>query len=109
MGRFQQYEKHGKDEPKTVHPIWRGIGFLLIGLIAVMSYAGASILVRMNKTRQWITVPAAIQGGFSWAPDLFSELIVAFFLSLIGFGIMTIIYSFFYQISRPRDIFKYLR
>jgi len=109
MGRYQQYEKQVKEGPKSSHPIWRGIGFLLMGLIAVMSYAGANLLVEANKTRQWIQVPPGIQGGVPWAPDLYAELIVAFFLAMIGFGIMVIFYSFVYQISRPRDIFKYLR
>ena len=51
MGRYQQYEKQVKEGPKSSHPIWRGIGFLLMGLIAVMSYAGANLLVEANKTR----------------------------------------------------------
>ena len=109
MGRYQQYERDVRDAPEGVHPVWRGIGFLLLGLIAVMSYAGANLLVEANKTRGWIAVPYEIRGGVSWAPDLYSELIVTFFLMMIGFGIITIIYSIIYRITRPRDLFKMLR
>jgi hypothetical protein len=109
MGRYQQYQRDTRDEPASVHPIWRGIGFLLLGVIAIMSYAGANLLVEANKTKAWIAVPAGIRGGVSWAPDLYAELIVMFFLMMIGFGVITIIYSIIYRVSRPRDIFKLLK
>jgi len=109
MGRYQQYQRDVRDEPASVHPVWRGIGFLLLGVIAIMSYAGANLLVEANKTKSWIVVPAGIRGGVSWAPDLYSELIVMFFLMMIGFGALTIIYSIIYRISRPRDLFKLLK
>lgn len=109
MGRYQQYERQVKDSAAGVHPVWRGIGFLLIGLVAVMSYAGANLLVEANKTRAWVIVPEEIRGGVSWAPDLYSELIVSFFLMMIGFGIITIVYSIIYKVTRPRDLFKLLK
>ena len=109
MGRYQQYERDIKETKEGVHPIWRGIGFLLMGIVGAMSYAGANILVEANKTRGWVIVPHGIQGGVSWAPDLFAELIVTFFLLFIGFGIITIVYSIIYRVSRPRDLYKLLK
>jgi hypothetical protein len=109
MGRYQQYQRDIKDVEEGVHPIWRGIGFLLMGLITIMSYAGANLLVERNKIKGWVAVPYEIQGGVSWAPDLYAELVVMFFLVMIGFGIMTIVYSIVYKISRPRDLFKLLK
>ena len=109
MGRYQQYQRDIKDAEEGVHPIWRGIGFLLMGLIAIMSYAGANLLVEKNKTTGWVAVPYEIQGGVSWAPDLYAELVVMLFLMMIGFGIMTIIYSVIYKVTRPRDILKLLK
>ena len=109
MGRYQQYERPSKDDFEKPHPIWRGLGFLLMGVIAIMSYAGANLLVEANKTKGWIAVPAAIRGGVSGAPDLYAELVVAFFLTFIGFGILTIVYSLIYRISRPKDIYKMVK
>ena len=109
MGRYQQYERRVKDESEKPHPIWRGLGFILMALIAVMSYAAANLLVEANKTKGWIKVPAEIQGGVSWAPDLYAELILAFFLTFVGFGILTIVYSFVYRISRPKDLYKMVK
>lgn len=109
MGRYQQYERQVKDEQTGPHPVWRGLGFLLMGIIAVMSYAGANLLVEANKTNRWIAVPEEISRGVSWAPDLYAELVTAFFLAVIGFGILTIVYSIIYRVSRPKDLFKMLK
>lgn len=109
MGRYQQYQRDVKDVSTRVHPVWRGIGFLLMGVVAVMSYAGANLLVEANKTKVWIVVPPGIQGGISWAPDLYAELVVSFFLIMIGFGVITIVYSIIYKVTRPRDLFKLLK
>ena len=109
MGRYAQYQRDVRDEPTGPHPVWRGIGFLLMGVIAIMSYAGANILVEANKTSQWVRVPVELVGGTRWAPDLWAELVVMFFLMLIGFGIFTIIYSIIYRISRPKDLYKMVK
>ena len=106
MGRYQQYQREVREKPAGVHPVWRGIGFLLMGLISVMAYAAANILVEANKTRQWIAVPPELQGGLPWAPDLYAEIVVGVFLAIIGFGLVTIIYSMVYQVTRPEDILK---
>lgn len=109
MGRYQQYQRDVRNEPTGPHPIWRGIGFILMGVIAVMSYAGANLLVEANKTRQWIAVPVELYGGTSWAPDLWAELVVMFFLMVIGFGTFTVIYSIIYRVSRPKDLYKMVK
>ncbi len=109
MGRYQQYQRDGKETFDSVHPVWRGIGFLLMGVVFVMSYAGANLLVEANKTKGWVVVPAEIRGGVSWAPDLYAELIVTFFLVMFGFGLITVAYSIIYKVTRPSDIFKLLK
>ena len=109
MGRYQQYERRVVEERERPHPVWRGLGFILMALIAIMSYAGANLLVEANKTKGWVKVPAEIQGGVSWAPDLYAELFVAFFLTFVGFGILTIVYSAIYRITRPKDLYKMVK
>jgi len=74
-----------------------------------MSYAGASLLVEANKTNAWVEVPEEIQGGIASAPDLYAELAVTFFLTMVGFGLYTIVYSIIYKATRPRDIYKIVK
>lgn len=42
---------------KEIHPIWRGIGFLMIVLIPIISYAGMMVLLSENNSRMWFRIP----------------------------------------------------
>ena len=50
-----------------------------------------------------------LYGGTSWAPDLWAELVVMFFLMVIGFGTFTVVYSIIYRVSRPKDLYKMVK
>ncbi|MBS1250277.1 MAG: hypothetical protein MAG431_01870 [Chloroflexi bacterium] len=111
MGKYERgvIRKEDKRQEGT-HPIWRGIGCIMIILILAMSYAGASLLVDENKVQKWVPVPKEIQGGpawGAWAADLYTELFLAFFLALIGFGLFVIIYSIIFKASSPKDKTNY--
>lgn len=109
MGRFNKYEQQRqlKPLPRTVHPIWQGIGCLLLILIPVMSYAGADVLVKANLTQHWVPAPASLLqtvvvpvAGVA-VPHLYANLVVALLLALIGFAVVTMIYSLLYGAIAP--------
>ena len=109
MGRFNKYEhqREIKPRPNTVHPIWQGIGCLLLILIPILSYAGAVILVNENLTQHWLPAPALLLqtvvipvAGIA-VPHLYANLVVAFLLALIGFAVVTMIYSVMYSAIAP--------
>jgi quinol-cytochrome oxidoreductase complex cytochrome b subunit len=45
---------------RDVHPVWRGVGLLMIVLIPVLGYIGALLVINSNKTNPWLTVPRAL-------------------------------------------------
>ena len=109
MGRYNKYESQGQGpaHPKKVHPIWQGIGCLLLILIPIMSYAGAVILVNENLSRHWVPAPALLLQtvyipvvGIA-VPHLFANLVTGALLALLGFGFVTILYSLLYGAIGP--------
>lgn len=90
--------------PGSVHPIWRGIGCLLIILIPIISFAGARVLVQENLQQKWVQIPDELSGSFN-VPSLgqvsFADLTVAVILMVIGFGLLTIVYAFIYRVFGP--------
>jgi hypothetical protein len=104
MGMQTRVRKDQEKKRKGVHPVWRGIGCIMLFLILVMSYAGASLFVDANNQNEWIVVPDVIKNGPGWAPDLFMELLAAFFFALLGFGVFVVIYSMIYTSTKPPDI-----
>ena len=62
MGYTREYltRPQMKKRPWKVHPIWRGIGCILIVLVPILSYIGAVILVEMNTVESWVPSPAVL-------------------------------------------------
>jgi len=108
MTKFDQYSARSRapKRPWTVHPIWRGIGCLMMILIPVMSYAASVLIVQEDLKQGWLPVPVEFSRAitipyFGNVPYLLANLLVAVVLSLIGFGIFTAFYSLIYSILGP--------
>lgn len=89
-----------------VHPVWRGIGCLLLVLLPIISFAGAKMLVQANSRQRWIQMPGELMGSFI-VPVIgrvfFADLALAVILIVIGFAIITVVYAIIYRfIGIPR-------
>jgi hypothetical protein len=93
-----------RPRPWTVHPIWRGIGCLLIILLPILSYAGANLLVRANLQQGWVAFPSELLGTFN-LPFLgqvyLADLAVTLAMLVIGFALLTLIYGLVYRLIGP--------
>lgn len=101
MGKYQSRQPP-KERPWRIHPIWRGIGCLLMLVIPIMAYAGAVLLVQANQETRWITIPPEMAAtvnvpGVGPVEGLYAILFAAVLLMLVGFGIMVIVYGILYR------------
>ncbi|MFZ5808568.1 MAG: hypothetical protein ACOY16_04720 [Chloroflexota bacterium] len=120
MAKYTMYARQQppKQRPWKVHPIWRGIGCVMIIIIPIMSYAGAYLLVEANREYHWVpmpydlmktvrlAVPAVVQPvlPLKWHLDvqhLYATLLVTGILIFIGFGVLMILYGIIYRITGP--------
>ena len=106
MGRHRSYTRQVvKERPWDVHPIWRGIGCVLIILIPIMAYAGAVLLIRQNNINNWVSLPPELNMTYVIAylgfKINFSEVSATILLMFIGFGALVILYSFMYSLIGP--------
>ena len=106
MGRYDRYSSIQQREEKGIHPIWRGIGCILIIVIPMMAYAGAVELVKANYEFGWMRMPAelaqVVQIPYIGAvPNLYAYLAIGIVLLVIGYGILMIIYSIMYRAVGP--------
>jgi hypothetical protein len=95
-----------------VHPIWRGVGLILIILIPIMAFAAAIMIVRTNIHAHWFDVPAELAGSYSvpdsiklLIPDLdrlyYVDIAFAACFMIVGFGILSVLYAFMYRMFGP--------
>ena len=84
-----------------VHPVWRGIGCFLLILLPIVAFAGAKILVEANSRQRWFQIPAELRESFV-VPVIgrvfFADLAVTIILIVIGFAVITVVYSIIYRI-----------
>ena len=108
MAKYDKYSAQSRmpERPWKIHPIWRGIGCLMLILLPIMAYAGAVILVRANADQRWLPVPRELAqtvaipviGSIS---NFYAVVIVTVLLMIIGFGVITLLYSILYSMIGP--------
>jgi hypothetical protein len=108
MGKYDKFNPtvHAAERPWEIHPIWRGIGCLMGVLIPIIAYAASVLLVEANMTEGWVPAPFELIQTVEVpmigpVEHLFANLIVTVLLSLVGFGLLTILYSILYSVVGP--------
>jgi hypothetical protein len=111
MAKYGVYGRQtpSKERPYAIHPVWRGIGCIMIVLIPIMAYAGGVLLVQANRARGWLPVPQAFARSVELpvlgsVPYLYANLAVAIVLALAGFVILTVLYAIFYRLAGPPSL-----
>jgi hypothetical protein len=112
MGKYDKFSRpvQVRERPWEVHPVWRGIGCLLMIIIPFMAYAGADLLVKANLENGWIAVPFELATTVTIplinlsVPNLYAILLVAVLLAIIGFGVLTIFNALIYRVAHPSQL-----
>jgi hypothetical protein len=104
MGRYESnIVENDTGSDGKIHPIWRGIGCIIVILLPAMSYAGAVELVKANYFQGWIRMPIELTGPPQF-PYLYAYLLVGTMLLLIGSSLLITLYSLIYRVATgPRQ------
>lgn len=108
MSKYDKFNQGSRmqERPWKIHPIWRGIGCLMMILIPIMAYAGAVILVQANLEQGWLPMPRELIQTVTLplmgeVEQFYAVVIVTALLMIIGFGVVTILYSLIYSAVGP--------
>jgi hypothetical protein len=116
MSKYNRYQFRQEKQPYDIHPVWRGIGCLLLVIIPVLSYFSAVLVVRANFRSRWIAVPYELAVPINFSPiyqavpalrPFFAslgpvypiDLLVTLLFVVVGFGLLTVLYSAMYRMS----------
>jgi hypothetical protein len=119
MAKYQSYQKPKELPRNEVHPVWRGIGCIIILITPIISWAAAQLLLEFGKTQHWAflyelsevirfpDIVYKIPGILVVANYLSSiaylkALLMFFFLLLITFsGIFAVLNAMLYRLVGP--------
>jgi hypothetical protein len=115
----QKYRSDQKERRWKIHPVWRGIGCALILLIPIMAWYASTLLLQTNLKSMlpWdLTKTIAIRYSSISQIDsvitvinkfivdqnlVIGQFIFTVILMVVGFGLLSILYSIFYGIVGP--------
>ena len=100
--KWAAYERAREERPWKVHPVWRGIGFLLILIIPLFSYAAADLLIEFLMGQELISLPDELRATYTLPlvgviDFLLAKLAMAVVLIFALFALLAIFYSFMYM------------
>ena len=109
MGKYTRYSSRPEMKPRPweIHPIWRGIGCLLLVIGPIIAFAAAHFLVNLNLERGWLPIPpelvqTVVLPGLNYpATHFYSDVLAGVALLLIGFALIMVVYSLIYAILGP--------
>ncbi len=98
MGKFDRYQQQQKPKPWKIHPVWRGIGCVIMLILPVMAYYGSILLLEANANNGWMRIPIEFTGPAAY-PYLYAKLAVMIMLILFSYGILVILYTLLARLS----------
>lgn len=111
MPKYNQYQgvTAPKKEKQKIHPVWRGIGCIMVVVIPLLSYFAANFLIKSRDVLTWVLIPqdlvfAQLKDPLFWVKTFYT-VIIAFILFLI-MGVITFVIDKFLGPSKrgPYDV-----
>jgi hypothetical protein len=107
MGKFDRYEARQVKQEKVhkIHPVWRGIGCLMIIIIPVMAYAAADVFLQaapgLGLFPRSSDIYRNIDLGFYVAPISLGMVVFTILFAMVGFLLFSVLYSIVYRMAGP--------
>lgn len=105
MGTYDSNStRDARERKREPHPIWRGIGFMMLLIGPIVAFALSDVLLQMARERDF-SMPAELQTDVINIPlygpvdDLYAVLILAGAITLVLFGLFAIVNAAVYQAS----------
>ncbi len=106
MGKYDRFEKAQMTErPWKIHPIWSGIGCMMMIVIPVMAWAAASEFMRIAPTLSWFPQSREMYQNLDLQyfviPASLGQIVFTVLFIMLGFVILSLAYSFVYRVAGP--------
>lgn len=109
MGKYGRLSRQlpRKEPPWKIHPIWRGIGCILMLIMPVIAFLSANLLLEWNSEQGLVRVPPELANSFVipqvnfTISNFFATLMLTALLLLFGFGLIMVVYSIVFAVLGP--------
>jgi hypothetical protein len=119
MGKYGSFKQEMYKRPYDVHPVWRGIGCIMMILIPLIAIVGAMVTIDEGTKAGW-PIPYELLGyprlpamafqipvidniaiAISSVNNLYGIIAISLVFMIIGFAFISMFYSFAYKMIGP--------
>lgn len=100
MGRYDTFRRPVVKKEKTIHPIWRGIGFIYLILAPMLAYFSIVLILEQNRVEHWFSIPRDLVAPGS-DPYLYVKIISTIVLVFLLYAIFMVFTFFMYRFFGP--------
>jgi hypothetical protein len=119
MGKYGSFKQEAYKRPYEVHPIWRGIGCIMMVLIPLVSIVGALVIIDSGTKEGWpfppeimgyprlpslaynIPVIDSVARTISSVNNLYAIVLFSIVFMLAGFAVIALVYSSAFKVMGP--------
>lgn len=103
MGKYsgRMVQEPLRDRNRQAHPIWRGVGFVLLILTTVVAVFGAIALVEANATQGWVQIPKDLIAKGVGDPNLYVKIIVGLVIFVVVNAFFRLVTFILYSVFGP--------
>jgi hypothetical protein len=96
-------EKSRAAQEAEIHPIWRGVGFVLMIFLPILSYIGAMVIMDYNNTMHWFPIPSEfIANWWPRDPYILMRLFITVILCFVIYALFSLITFFMHSLFGPK-------
>lgn len=98
---FFSKERESDRNKGRIHPVWRGVGFVLMIFIPILSYLASGLILEYNQTEHWFPIPPEFI--INWQdPLILMKLFITVMLSFIAFAVFQLITFLLFGLFGPK-------
>ncbi len=117
MGKYGASQSSNTPRQAEIHPVWRGIGCLILVLMPIIAYTAADVFVTMNGQYQWVPLPgeyyvplgmqyiriedANFVYGINFGGLKMGVAVLTGIFLFLELGLYSLLYAIFYKITAP--------
>ena len=84
-----------------IHPVWRGIGFVLLIITPIIAYFGSVFLIEQNAKFNWIKIPADMIAKNFTDPYLYIKIFLTIVFIILIYSLYTFITFLSFSLFGP--------
>ncbi len=103
MGKYSSFMRQKPRVKRTVHPIWRGFGFVFLIVAPFLGYFTTILLLDENKKQGWFAIPRdLIARGAD--PYLYVKIIGTIIVVFLLYALFMLLTFVLYRLFVPKSL-----